>query len=471
MRVKQTNILSGPILKGIVSLSLPIMVMNIVQVLFTIVDMIILKNFDTTETAVGAIGACGTLITFISNPLILVSAGATVVVAKSIGERNKEQTERAVGTSVAFSLACGIFLLVIGICFAQTFLRWTNCPDTLLRQATLYFQLYFAGAPLLLLYNFCAAILRAAGDSQRPMTYLIIGGLAKLLCNYICIALLDLSVLGAGISTVLSWGISTVLSVSALTSGGSQVQLNIRMIRFYRRQLIDLLRIGIPAGIQEGLITSANVVMSATVNSFGPSATTGISIANNFDAIIYHISIAPAFAVLSYVSQNIGAGNIKRATKSVGAGILTSAIMGASIGGLFAIFSREFSSLLSIDPQAIAFSQQKQRIISSTYFICGINDCLCSALRSMGKATTVTVVAFISMCIVRFLWIYLIFPLSPSITWLYLVWPISWIISICLLLLTFFPALKKLKDKYPKTTLPESRKEQYNENRICKNLY
>ena len=443
MGKREVNMLSGSITKGLLSISIPIMVMNVLQSLFNIVDMTVLKSYDQSGVAVGAVGVCGTLISLITGLVIGISAGANVVTARFIGEGNQERVERAIGTSFAIALTGGGILLVIGVTFAEVFLNWNNCPVELLPQAAVYFRLYFAGAPILMVYNFCAAVLRAAGDSGRPMIYVIIGGVVKLACNFLFVAVLDLSVMGVAIATIISWSVMAALGVITLLTNKGMVHLKLKAIRFYKGETRAVLRIGVPAGLQQGLYSLANVVISAAVNSFGPDAATGISIANNFDGILYQISTAPALAVMPYVSQNIGAGNIKRASKSVGRGILITTALGATFGALSAIFSAQLSSIMSDSPAVIAYSQQKMIIISSTYFICGINEIMGSALRGMGRPNIATVSTLIFMCALRFVWVYGVFPFYQNLTFLYLVWPIGWILSIVMLVCYFFPTLKK----------------------------
>ena len=443
MRKREVNMLEGSIIKGLLSISVPIMIMNVLQSLFNIIDMTVLKSYDTSGVGVGAVGVCGTLITLITGLVIGISAGANVVIARFIGEGNREKAERAVGTSMAIALTGGAILMVLGVSFAEVFLGWNNCPLELLPKAAVYFRLYFVGAPLLLIYNFCAAVLRAAGDSGRPMIFVIVGGVVKVLCNFLFVGVFEMSVEGVALATIVSWIVIAGLGVLALLRNKGMIHLNYKTIRFYKHETRSVLRIGVPAGLQQGLYSLANVVISAAVNSFGPDATTGISIANNFDSILYQISTAPALAVMPYVSQNIGAGNIKRASKSVGRGILITVTLGATFGALSAIFSGQLSSIMSDSPAVIAYSQQKMVIISSTYFICGINEIMGSSLRGMGRPNIATISTLIFMCALRFLWVYVIFPLYPNLTFLYLVWPIGWVLSIVMLLCYFFPTLKK----------------------------
>ncbi len=444
MGKKDVNMLSGSITKGLLTISIPVMIMNVVQSMFNILDMTILKAYDTDGMAVGAVGACGSLITLITGLVIGISAGANVVIASYIGSRDQTRANRAVGTAITFAGAAGLVLAVLGIACAGLFLRWTNCPDALLQRAILYFRLYFSGVPLLMIYNFCAAILRSTGDSRRPMIYLIAGSVVKLAVSYILVVVFRKGITGVAVSTIAGWFVTAVLSIVALARNSGFISLRFRNIRFYSPELPRILRIGIPVGLQQGLYSFANVAITATVNSFGPAATTGISIANNFDSILYQICTATSLAVMPYVSQNIGAHNLKRAMQSVWKGILVTVALGASFGALSAIFSGQLSSLMSSDPEVIAFSRQKMIIISSTYFICGINDIFCAALRGMGKSIAPTVATLVFMFGLRFAWVYLVFPLSPNLTFLYLCWPISWILSIGTLLIVFFIQKKKL---------------------------
>ena len=442
--------LSGSIYKGLLSIALPIMVMNIIQSLFNIIDMTVLKTFDTGGgTAVGAVGTCSTLISLITGLLIGASAGANVVIARHIGAKNKEKVDRAIGTALMISIVGGIIIAVVGILFAKVFLRLVNCPIELLDQATTYFRLYFAGIPILMVYNFCAAILRSSGDSKRPMLYLTLGGLFKISFNFLFVGVFNLSVVGVAFATIISWSFSAFLGIRALVKNEGVVKIKFTCLKFYKNEFKDILTIGIPSGLQQSLYSVANVIITATVNSFGPEATTGLSIANNFDNIIYNIIAAPGLAVMPYVSQNIGAKNIGRAIKSIKSGIVIDVAFGAFFGALSAIFSAQLASLMTDDPVVIEFAQQKMILISSTYFICGINNICDAALKGMGRPLVSTISTFLFMCVLRFFWVYLIFPLFPdSLTFLYLVWPVGWILCITTELFFYFPTVKKLKRLY-----------------------
>lgn len=442
---RDVDMLNGSIVKGLLSIALPIMVMNVVQSLFNIIDMTVLKSFSGDEYAVGAVGTCGTLISLITGLLVGCSSGANVIIARYIGKKDKESVERSVGTAILFSATGGLVIAIIGIVCAEIFLGWMNCPDVLLAKAALYFRLYFAGVPISMVYNFCASALRSTGDSKRPMLYLTTSGILKVTFNIIFVGIFNLSVVGVALATIISWSVSCILGLIALYRNNHEmVKLKPSRIKFYRRELSSILAIGIPAGLQQALYSIANVIITATVNSFGPAATTGISIANNFDGILYQIAVAPSLAVMPYVSQNVGALKIKRAKKSVLCGIGITVAFGATFGALSAIFSGQLSSIMSSDPEVIAYSQQKMMLISSTYFICGINEIMGAAMRGLGKPIVPTVSTLIFMCAIRFVWVYLVFPLYKNLTFLYLIWPIGWVLSTITILIFYVPTVNAL---------------------------
>ena len=448
MLKKEVNMLSGSIVKGLLAICVPVMIMNVLQSMFNIVDMTVLKMYDTDNGySVGAVGTSGTLISLITGLVIGCASGSNVVVARYIGKGDQEQIDRAIGTSILLSIVAGILLLIIGVSFAEVFLTWVNCPKELMSGASLYFRLYFIGTPIMMVYNFCAALLRSTGDSKRPMLYSITGGVVKLLCTLLFVGVLKWQIVGVALATIVSWTVMATLGFVALVKNDSVVKIKFNKIKFYAEELKEILYIGIPAGLQQALYSIANVLITATVNTFGKDATTGISIANQFDGILYQISTAPALAVMPYVSQNVGAGNMKRATESVWKGMLITTILGASLGSLSAIFSAELSSIMSSNPAVIAYSQQKMIIVSSTYFISGINEILGAAMRGLRKPIVATVCTLIFMCVFRFIWVWFIWPLVPNLTFLYLVWPIGWTSSIITLLFFYFPTVNNLKRK------------------------
>ncbi len=441
------DMLSGSIPKGILSMTIPIMIMNVMQNMFNLIDMTVLGKF-ADDAAVGAVGACSSIIALFTGLLIGISVGANVIVARYIGAGNKEKTEKAIGTALFFAMLGGLVLLVIGVSFAEVFLKWTNCDESLIPQAVLYFRIYFLGVPVVLLYNFSASILRAMGDTKRPMYFLLMGGVLKILLNLCGSAVFHMGSAGVALATIACNALAGGLCFTVLCKSKNGFGFSFRHFKLYGAELGDILRVGVPAGLQQALYSFANVTIVAAVNNFGPDATTGLSIANQFDGILYQISLATAYAATPYIAQNIGAGNFSRAKKAVVSAMLITIAFGASFGALSAIFSPELSSIMSSTPAVIEYSCQKMIIVSSTYFICGINEVMSGTLRGIGKAIVPTITTLIFMCLIRFPWVYFIFPLCPNLTFLYLIWPIGWVLSIITQLCVYFPSMAKLQKKH-----------------------
>ena len=429
MKKNEVNMLSGSITKALITISIPIMIMNVLQSLFNVIDLSILGIF-VDDNAVGAVGTCGTLISLFTGLLIGISAGANVIVARHVGVNDEERAQRAIGTALLFAIVSGLFLMTVGVVFAEKLLVLINCPDSLLPQATTYFRLYFLGVPILLLYNFSAAILRAVGNTKRPMQYMLIGGVIKVLLDLFIIIVLKFDVEGVAIATIISWAISGGFCLKDLLKNKGIAQFKLKHFRFYSKELLNILFIGVPAGLEQALYSLANVVITSTVNSVGPEATKGISIANQFDGILYQIVIAPSYAVMGYVSQNVSAKQVDRAKKAVLTAIFITVGFGLTFGLLSAGFSYQLSYIMSKNPVVIKYSQQKMLLISSTYFLCGIHTTLAAALRGIGKPIIPTISTMLFMCLIRFPWAWFVFPLTNNnLTILYLIWPIGWILS------------------------------------------
>ena len=429
MKSKNVDMLSCPIFRGLLALTIPIMVMNVAQSLFNLLDMAVLRVFGF-EAAVGAVGACGMLTTLCTSLLIGISAGANVVIAKHTGAGNKERAESAINTSIVFAVFAGLILMVIGAVFARDFLAMTNCSDKLLDDAALYFRIYFYGLPFQMLYVFSASVLRALGDTKRPMCFLLIGSACKVLFTVLLLQTALGGVVSVALATVVANLISCVMAVVAVVRNKRVEVLRIKKLKPSLAELKAILYNGVPAGIQSSLYAFANVIITTTVNSFGPAATTGISIANQFDGILYQVSLAPSLATIPFVAQNRGAGNYERVKKTMLCGIVITVAFGASLGSLSAIFSRELSYIVSSSAEVVAFSVQKMVIVSSTYFICGINEVLGGTLKGMGRPLAPAVTSLVFLCLLRFAWVYFVFPYCPNMTFLYLVWPIGWTLSI-----------------------------------------
>ena len=443
--------LEGPIVKGLLAMALPIMLANVIQSMYNIIDMRVLKMFDPGDgLAIGAVSACGTLTNLITALVIGVSTGSNVIVARYIGRKDPESRDRAIHTALAFSIAAGLVLTLIGIIGAPYFLAWTNCDPELLPGAVLYFRMYFSGVAVLLIHNFCAAFLRATGDSRRLMATSLTGGAVKVLGTLLFVGGFKMGIMGVSLATLVSWFVYVGLDLRVLLpKERAGVRIYPKQIRFHKKEMGEILRVGVPAGLQQALYSVANVIIVSTVNTFGKEATTGLGIANQYDGILYQICTAVTVSVMPYVSQNIGAGNIKRAKQAMLRGFFITFTIAGGLGALSAIFSRSLAGIMSGDPLVIAHAREKMIIISSTYFLCGTDRIIGQSLRAMGKPMAATVSTMVWMCAFRFFWVYVVYPFLPqgNLTSLYLVWPIGWGLSIITLLCVFVPTVKNLEKK------------------------
>ena len=448
-RRNEVNMLSGSVFKGLIRVTIPIMIMNVFQSIFNFIDMTMIGNF-AGDSAVGSVGACGTLINVFTSLLIGIAVGANAVVARYIATGDEERKEKAIGTSMFLVVFGGLLLMALGVIFARTFLKWMNVSESLLDGAEIYFKLYFVGCPLLLLYNFCANILRSAGDTKRPMYFLILGGVLKITTNYLFLRFTtNFAVQGVAIATIVSWSVTGGLCFSILLRGKGSVKFKWKRFGVHKKELIELLRIGVPTGIYTMAYGLANVIIASTVNSFGEHATEGMAIANVFDGIIYQISHAASFAVLPFISQNYSVHNSKRVKETIYKGSVIALLFCGVFGSLSAIFAPQLSSLMSTTPEVIEYSTQKMIVASSLYFICGVQDVLASALRGIGKPTIPTIGTLIFTCALRFFWVYCIFPFCPpSLTFLYLVWPIGWLLNAIMMGVAFTICYKKKMKEY-----------------------
>ncbi len=446
MKIKEVNMLEGSIVKGILSMAIPVMIMNVMQSLYNIIDTTMLGNL-VGDDAVGSVGACGSLCALITSVVIGLSTGANVVVAKHIGKGDIEGAEKATGSAILVSICCGVVLSVLGFIFARELLKWINCDEALLDDAVVYFRLYFCALPFTLIGNYSASILRATGDTKRPMAYYLISGGAKVLFNFIFIVFFKTTVEGVGISFILSSLIASSLMYFTVLKNKGKVRFKFKYFRFYKKLVGEMFYIGIPTGLQSAFYSLANVLITSVVNGFGKEATTGVSIASHFDGLLYQIIMAPSIAVMPYIAQNIGAKNLVRVKQSISKSILLTAIVGGTIGAATAIFSRQLASIMTSTPAVIDYAQQRIVLLASLYFICGISEILIATLRALGKPIAPMITSFMFMCVLRFIWIYFIYPLYPTLFFLYLVWPVGWVLCILANLCLLFPAIKKLNKR------------------------
>ena len=443
------DMLNGPLFTGILKVAVPIMVMNIMQIMFNAADVAVLGMF-VNDTAVAAVGTNGALISLITGLFIGMAAGANVVVARYIGAGNKEGVEKAIGTSLLFAFLGGFLVMGVGIALAPEMLRLMKCDPNVIGLATKYLRIYFIGTPVMFVYNFSAQIMRAKGDAIRPMIYLIVSGVLNVILNVIFVLVFDTDVEGVAIATICSQTLSATLAIIALLKDKGIVKLKLSRLTFYKKEFLDLLKVGVPSGIQSCMFSVGNIFIQSCVNGMGETAMTGITIANQFDGILYFLVYAPALATMSFVSQNVGAGNIERIRKIVLETIKIVLLFGITFGAFLIIFSEPLCYLITDTPEVVALAKERLLVLASTYFFCGIMDVLSYTLRGMGKSFTAMVVSLIFACFFRIAWVLIVFPISPSIILLSLAWPISWVLTTIVDIFFYIVNYRKLKRQYAK---------------------
>lgn len=441
---------SGSIFKKMMLYVLPLMATNILQVLFHSADVFVLGFClpgDLGDIAMGAVGANGTLITLITGLFIGVSMGTNVLVARYIGANNAEKVQKNVGMAVLFPLIAGFLVFFIGFFGAETFLSWLKIEESMMPMAVRYLKIYSFGFPLTMLYNFTSAVLRAAGDTVRPLIYLIVSGVANITLNLVFVLGFNMDVEGVAIATTISQGLSALLCIISLLKSKEIYRLIPKYIKIYPKELKEVLILGVPTGIQSMLFSIANLTMQTHINSFGEFATAGNSVASTIDAILYHVIHAFALTLLTFTGQNYGAGKYDRIVKSKNTALILECTVGLAAGLLMLVVSAILVPILADNPETIFYAQKRIFIMGFTYFFCGIMDCYSCAMRGVGRSISAMVISLFGACFLRILYLEIIkrIPTIYSIDLVYITWPISWVITIIIYVFVTKATFKKVK--------------------------
>ena len=439
----EIDMLNGPVLPKLLAFAVPLILSSVLQLTFNAADVIVVGRFEG-DTALAAVGAPGALINLLVNLFLGLSVGANVVVARWRGAGDFRQTSLAVHTAVTLSLAGGVAVGLIGFLFAGTFLRWMNTPQDVLPLATAYMRVYFLGMPANMLYNFGAAILRAIGDTRRPLMYLTVAGVVNVLLNIAFVAGFGMGVQGVALATIAAQLISAALVTLCLTRTDGSIHLDLRRLGIDRARALEITRVGLPAGLQGIFFSFSNVVIQSTVNGFGTVATAGNTVASNIEGYIYVSMNAIYQAAITFTSQNVGARRYDRIDRVARAALLSVSGIGLAMGGFLMAFKRALFHIYTADDAVIAAASIRSAIIAPTYFLCGMMDSMVGMLRGMGSSVTPMIVSVLGACLFRVLWIALAFPLNPTLNMLYISYPISWIITFSVHLICYF-RLKRRK--------------------------
>ncbi len=440
----ELNMTTGSILKKLVLYCIPIILTNIIQNLFHSADVLILGMF-TSDNAVAAVGANGSLINLIIALFVGVSSGANVIVARNIGRSDKESVKRTVGMSVVISVIAGLILLAIGVIFARDFHILLNCQPEYLDMATTYLTVYFLGMPIIMLYNFCASIMRAAGDTLRPLMFLILGGVLNIGGNIFFICVLNMDVEGVALSTIISQGVSALLCIIVLAKSKGVCKLEFKYLKIYKKELKEVMLVGVPSGLQSMAFSFTNVIITSTVNKLNAMA--GYTLGQQFDSIVYNTGYGISLGTMSFVSQNYGAGNLDRVKKTIFTAMGFCIAASLAVGTLMFFIADPVCALTTDSPEVIAEAKNRLSLMCFTYWMCSWLEIFSFSLRALGKSVTAFVVCAIGVSIFRIVWIAVLMNFWPTMLMVYLCWPISWVFTATTLAIMLALHVKTLAER------------------------
>lgn len=428
----RSSMLEGPLLPGVIRYTIPIILTSVLQLMFNAADLVIVGKF-CGSVSVGAVGATSSLTALMVNLFVGLSVGAGVAVAHGIGSRDQKQIRQTVHTAVPLALLGGAILTVVGITLSGPMLILMATPENTLPLSTIYMKIYFCGITFTVVYNFCAAILRAAGDTKSPLIFLTLAGVVNVALNVVFVTVLHMNVAGVALATTISQAIAAVLVVLALMRRTDDCRLELRKIRFHRAQLSKILRIGLPAGIQSSLFSISNVIIQSSVNSFGDVFVSGNSAVASLEGFLYAVLNAFQQTTVNFVGQNVGARQYRRANKTVWICQACVLALGLILGTLFWRFGESLLGIyISDSAQAIEYGMIRVLYVVLPYFLLGLLDVSTGALRGYGQSLAPMVIAVLGICGLRLLWIFTVFrlPAFHSPKWLYLSYPISWVVTL-----------------------------------------
>ncbi len=421
----------------------PLMLSGILQLLFNAADIIVVGRFAGSES-LAAVGSTSSLINLLTNVFIGLSVGANVLVARYYGSQSRRDLEETVHTSMVIAVAGGAVLVVIGLSLAAPLLEMMGTPEDVLPLSVLYMRIFFVGMPATLLYNFGSAVLRAVGDTRRPLYFLLAAGIINVILNLIFVIAFSMGVAGVALATVASQCISACLIVRCLMKSEAEYRLSPKKLRLVRDKMRSIVRIGLPAGLQGAIFSISNVLIQSSVNSFGSVAMAGNTAAANIEGFVYTGMNSVYQTALSFGSQNFGAKNYKRMARIqvYCLGLVT--VIGVVMGTGAVLFGRQLLGIYSSDQTVIQYGVKRLTIICTPYFVCGMMDVMVGGLRGMGCSVLPMIVSLTGACALRVVWIYTVFALNRTLEILYISYPVSWAITFLAHVATYLIVRKRM---------------------------
>lgn len=446
---RETDMLNGPVLRPLIKYTIPIMLSGLLQLMFNAADVAVVGRF-AGDNALAAVGSTGSLTSLIVNLFIGLSVGANVMAARARGEQDDRKLSRVVHTSMLVAIVCGVILTVVGVIFAPLFLEWMGSPDGVIQLATVYLRIYFGGMIASMIYNFGAAILRAIGDTKRPLMYLTVAGVINLGLNLFFVIGCGMDTAGVALATVISQCVSAALVLICLMRSHGAIHLDLRRIRIYKEEFKGIVRIGLPAGIQGMTFSVSNVIIQSTINSFGATAVAGNSAGANLDGFVNMIMNSFHQSCISFVGQNYGARQYGRIKKILGCCLMCVLALGLTFGvGVWSLGDR-LLYIYTTSADVVEAGMVRLTWVCLPYVLCGLNDCVVGALRGMGYSLTTMLGSIIGICGIRLLWVATfcqMAPYSENVNTVYVSYPVSWLVTLLFQTGCFIYAMRRLDRK------------------------
>ena len=427
---------SGPILPNVLRFAVPIVVGNFMQILFQAVDMAVVGNF-VGENALAAVGANISLINLILNLFIGLSMGVNIVTARYYGAQKKDDIAETVHCAMAMCLICGGALMIFGLAVAKPALEMLDTPENIMQDAVVYLRVYAFGFPLILIFNFTRAIVNSEGDTKWPLYCLVVAGALNVVLNLSFVLLFHLAVAGVALATVISNGVSAALMTVHLCKKDTDIKLKLRNIRLIRSKTIEIVKVGLPAGLQGVAFSVSHVIVQDAVNSFGSVVVAGNTAVINVEGFLYHAMYGFYQASGTFISQNYGARNYGRIKRVLWCCLLSAFVVGFGLSVFSIIFRSGILSLYSGEEAVIAAGAVRILVVFPLYCLCGMNDVMAGAMRGIGYSTVPLVVSLIGACVLRIVWIFTVFAAVPTLVMLYLSYPVSWALTFLAHLICF----------------------------------
>ena len=442
----QLDMTKGPIFKELIIFSVPLILSGVLQLLFNAADVIVVGRF-AGDKSLAAVGSTSSFINLMLNLFIGLSIGSSVVSANYFGAGKIRELRNTVHTSMLLSIYSGIGLTILGVIFARPILHLMQAPEEVLVLAVLYLRIYFAGISATVIFNFGSALLRAKGDTKRPLYILLVAGLINVILNLIFVICFRMDVAGVALATVISQIFAAAFVVVLLMREEDGFKLELRKLKIHKYILIHIIKIGVPAGFQGMMFSISNMVIQSSVNSFGPVVIAGSSAGINIEGFVYLAMNGFSQGALTFVSQNMGAGQKDRIKKLMFISLLTVLVVGEGLGFLVVIFARQILGIYSKNPLVIAAGIRRLSIICSTYALCGIMDTMSNIIRGIGHSLLPMVVCIVGVCVFRIVWLSTLFQTVRFHTEfiIFVSYPISWIITFIAHCICFAIVFKKLE--------------------------